>query len=633
MNKQQRLWNGREGDDGSIHVLGNGRICAYGQGPDWIQVFGPPYSGPQWGALTVEDSGITCISQRETGTAIWTHDLSDTQGPLASFTDFAASGTTAVLRRFVCHRPLRLRLRPGCPWPGGSRGVDDTAARLGADSGFSRHLFAPRGLAFYSKYPFPDPGHAVFQVLGTASAQAAGLDTLIAISGVGLLFFAGGPDLPTAVRQAEEIRSLGAQALLERTRAEWTCFTARRRPLTTAEAPAAPMADSVAVLIAAQQGVSGGVLAGHNYHLAYVRDQYGVFRGMLELGMVREARAILDSYWGIFQTQGAIHTAQPIGLHTPFHIHEEDRSENTGYLVNQAMDWIDATGDESVVEAMQPLFDWAIDQQLQILADGTLPFSGDETYVPGGMMPRRFLDHGSAEATLLFITSGRRFAAWATRRSRWLPRRRDQVLAALDTSAAAWRRRFLVDGRILANDPGRCAHAPRFRHGVCGCCQGRETSGLAWLERDSNGNYLCAFCWPKAPLPPFERHRIEISSVSLVPTFVGDGPLNASEVAAQVRRIADSWTGTGRLPSQVGSDSRTVGYDYGFLLMGMDRFNLPGADRLAQATLDLLDPTGAWVEYYKDGRPDETRCRPWESAINCLAILHHLRRNGANQGT
>ncbi len=40
---------------------------------------------------------------------------------------------------------------------------------------------------------------------------------------------------------------------------------------------------------------------------------------------------------------------------------------------------------------------------------------------------------------------------------------------------------------------------------------------------------------------------------------------------------------------------------------------------------NLLDPTGAWVEYYADGHPQVTRCCPWESAINRLAILKHLR--------
>jgi len=624
----ERLWNGSKNDDGSIHVLGNGRICAYGQGPDLIQVFGPPYSGPQWGSIRIEGEGVSCCSRREPGSAIWNHELTDAHGPLATITDFAAADTTALVRRFDCRRPLALLFKSGAAWPGGSRVVEDSVRRLGEGAGVSLHLFAPRGLPYYGSYPFPEAGHALLQALGPATVRVEKRSALLTISGKGMLSLAGGPDLPTAVGQIEEVGALGADALLERTRAAWRSFTARRRPLAESEAPVADAADSVAVLIAAQQGRSGGVLAGHNYHLAYVRDQYGVFRGLLELGLTQEARAILDYYWAIWQTQGALHTAQPIGMHTPFHIHEEDRSENTGYLVNQAMDWLDATGDETLVQRLQPMFDWAIDQQLQLLTAGTLPFSGDETYVAGGMMPRDRLDHGSAEATLLFIQSTRRFAAWAARRNRWAERRRDQVLAAVDAAAALWRERFLVEGRIMTNDPLRGAHAPRFRHGVCNGCGARETGALSWLERDTHGNYLCPFCYAKGGKPRGELARLELSSVSLVPTFVGDGPLTAAEVEAQVRRIAATWTETGRLPSQLGSGGGTVGYDYGFLLMGMDRFGLPGADRLARTTLGLLDPTGAWVEYYQDGKPHNTRCRPWESAINILACLLHCRCRG-----
>jgi hypothetical protein len=621
-----RRWQGSEGDDGSVHVVGNGRICAYGQGPDLIQVFGPPYSGPWWGSLTVEGEGQSCVSTRESGAAVWTHELSDGQGPVASFTDFAAGGTTAIIRRFACRRPLRLRHRPGHVHPGGSRTVDDTAARLPAGVGVSRHILVPRGCVFYGKYPFPEDGHAVLQVLGQVTAWAVEAETVLELAGEGMLLLVGGPDLPTAVQQAEEVRQLGAEALLVRTRAAWRSFQARRRPLAEAEAGAADMADSVAVLIKAQQGESGGVLAGHNYHLAYIRDMYGASRGLLELGLYDEARAILDSLWATWQAQGAVHTAQPIGLHTPVHIHEEDRSENTGYLVAQAMDWLDATGDHGPVESWQPMLDWAIDQQLQVLRDETLPFSGDETYVAGGMLPRLFLDHGSAEATLLFIASSRRFAAWAVRRGRWTPRRRDQVLAAVDACAAAYRRHFLIDGRLYANDPARHVHGPRFRHGVCTGCQMRQTGGLAWLERDAHGHYLCPVCFARGVQPAFERTHLEIASVSLVPGFVGDGPLAAAEVEVQVRRLAAAWENSGRLPSQVGSAGPTVGYDYGFLLLGMDRCGLPGAERLARTTLGLLDPAGAWVEYYRDGTPCGTRCRPWESAINCLAILQHLQR-------
>ena len=42
-----------------------------------------------------------------------------------------------------------------------------------------------------------------------------------------------------------------------------------------------------------------------------------------------------------------------------------------------------------------------------------------------------------------------------------------------------------------------------------------------------------------------------------------------------------------------------------------------------QKALQMVDPTGAWVEYYLNGAPHGTRCRPWESAINLEAVLHY----------
>ena len=40
-----RTWKNSGQDDGSLHCLGNGRLCVYEQGPNLVQVFGPPYSG------------------------------------------------------------------------------------------------------------------------------------------------------------------------------------------------------------------------------------------------------------------------------------------------------------------------------------------------------------------------------------------------------------------------------------------------------------------------------------------------------------------------------------------------------------------------------------------------------------
>jgi len=67
-----------------------------------------------------------------------------------------------------------------------------------------------------------------------------------------------------------------------------------------------------------------------------------------------------------------------------------------------------------------------------------------------------------------------------------------------------------------------------------------------------------------------------------------------------------------------------VGYDYGFLLTSLVRAGrLTDARPVLAATLDLLDDTGAWVEYYHDGKPLGTRYRPFESGINIEAVVEY----------
>lgn len=627
MSRHERIWNSDGDDEGSVHVLGNGLVAAYGRGPNLFSIFGPPYSGPSWGALELAGHGLTCRAWREEGAAIWHYRLADDQDEVAEFVDLAVPGSHLLARQCRCTQPVLLRLKPA-PWVRVLPGADPA----------TRVLYVPAGQPFYGPYPFAESGFCLLAAQGAAALAAAddGAVEVRLAAGESLLTFAGGPGLPAALQESELGRALGWDEMLDRTRRHWAAIMAHRRPLPEAGGldpeRLAWMADSTAVQILAQQGLSGGVLAGHNYRMAYVRDQYGVFRGLLDLGFCDQARALLEAYWAIWQVEGTIHNAQPIGFSHPFHVHEEDRSEITGYLVRQAGDWIAATGDGSPIETMQPMFDWAIDQQLAVLVDGALPFNGDETYVAGGILPRDRLSDHSAEATLLFCVSTRAFADWAIRHGRWTPGRHRQVLDALGAAETAFHRHFVVDGQLVANDPARAPLGPRFRHGVCERCSGRELGTITWLERDVHGRYQCPACFPKGALPIVEPRRYRIASVGLAPCFAGAGPLSAAEVEREVAGVAARWSETGRLPSQEDeSAGTTVGYDYGFLLLGLDRIGHRRAADLARTTLDLVDPTGAWVEYYVDGKPQGTRCRPWESAINCLAIMNHLRRAAAGK--
>ena len=93
--------------------------------------------------------------------------------------------------------------------------------------------------------------------------------------------------------------------------------------------------EDTALQIRAQQHKDGGVQAGHNYHLAYVRDQYGVARGLIAMGAWQEARKILEFYRTVFSRWGLIANAQAMGIDGIFHVHENDEVEITGYLLLQ----------------------------------------------------------------------------------------------------------------------------------------------------------------------------------------------------------------------------------------------------------------------------------------------------------
>ena len=84
-----RLWSSEDTDDGTIHALGNGQLCAYAQGPNLAQVFGPPYSAPSLYQLTLAmPERTTASGHRTPGTAIWTHQLRIAGTPAGEIIDF-----------------------------------------------------------------------------------------------------------------------------------------------------------------------------------------------------------------------------------------------------------------------------------------------------------------------------------------------------------------------------------------------------------------------------------------------------------------------------------------------------------------------------------------------------------------
>ena len=612
----------------NIFCLGNGRLAAYETKADIIQLFGPPYSSPSLLQMKLIDSTIQIKSEREIGTAIWNHTLIKKGKVIGTITDFVDPKLPCLIRKFNLRQPITFSLI-----------LNDKVRIIKNTASYRRYNFkdgllveSPRGIAFYNDYPMPLKqylqigGKNNIQINGNVNGHYLKIDCE---KGEGYLYFIGGPRYPDCVLNSETAFLTPYDSLLLSTRLYWQKFSSRRIDFAKILPSNLPerdkllkTIDDVSILIKTQQSSEGGVLAGHNYHLAYIRDEYGVSRCLLKLGYYQEARDILKFYWKIWQRKSVLHNAQGIGVDA-FHLAENDEVEITGYLIIQAFDYLAKSKDTDFVKEIFPMLEWAWKSQKINQVKYMLPFNGDETYVAGGVLPRSTLNDGSAEATLLFITGGGKFISFAEKNNIWNKLTIAENKKILKETTEHYRENFFENGRLVTNNPARTIglKLPQFRYGVCeelGQAPGCEFFG--WTQKTKNNRYLCPVCFASRSLPKVVPHKYFLQSVSLMPLYIGSDLFTKDELKIMVDDIVSNYHTTGKFPSRPGGDI-TVGYDYGLLLYNLTKLNNPAKTEIYEKMMSVLDDTGSWVEYYKDGKPFGTRYRPWESAINLEAAV------------
>jgi hypothetical protein len=634
-----RIWKSDVGDDRTVHSLGNGQMLVYEQGPQIINLYPGPFSTPSFFKVSLISPLQHVQSMRETGAAIWTHDIVANQKQIGRMIDFVDANLACLVRHIETQEPLEFKVTL-------NEYVRLTENRYRFDAAKGQGgilLQVPTGTIIYQTYVYPRILHHQIAWQGRVHLQRSDTEpstlTLRCEPGVCDLFFVGGPEYPQVIQNTEEMFRLGYVNLLQRTGAYWREFTESRtdfRSKLRADLPLRDrllqVIDDIAVLIKTQQAVQGSVMAGYPYPLGYVRDQYGVSRGLLALGCYAEARAILDFYWQIWKKFGKIHNAQTIGLEAQqFHIHENDDVESTGYLIIQAFDFLQKTGDEAFVREITPMLQWAFEAQKKHLANGMLPFNGDETYIAGGLLPRTVMNDGSAEATMLFVDGGEKLLSWMAKNKIWNERRIDENKRLLQASKDKFLTNFWRDGHVMTNNPTRAqaVEPPRFRHGVCERAGEKclvfpkgGFAGITWTERDSNGRYQCANCLALGPYTKVEPKMYDLVSVSLTPIYFHSALVTLQQLQPVLEQIIDAYIKTGKMPGA----NRSVGYEYGLVLYAATQAHHDRARYFYEKTLSLADPVGAWSEYYLDDKPQGTRCRPWESAINLEALLQWASR-------
>lgn len=624
-----RAWSPASADK-STHVLGNGRAMVHELGPNILFFRAPWISAPSLLTMDlVAAPEMRTVSSRERGSLIWHHAVFAGSRQVGTIIDFL-SGEMPVLRRVIrCETELVFLVKS----PRLAKYVD-RYERYGALIGQW-----PYGSTIYGDFKSSDP--FTLEILYSkevrpelreserAALRGSVHETLLHLpAGSSELLIVGEQDIEHCFATAEKAVAIDARAALAETRSLWKSkLSAVRLPQSDAAdaLPVEDVADDVATLLLGHRSLAGSVAAGQYYPLFYVRDQYGVSRALLALGMVQEARGILAFYYGVWRERGRIHNAQSDGPHLWFHRAENDDVEMTGYLIVQAFDYLRASGDEAFVIEIAPMLRWALEVQEAQLFAGMLPFNGDETYVAGGVFPRTHLTDGSSEATLLYVAAAERLLAWAEERKLWSM---DAIRAHRETAArvkAAYAGNFIAEGKIAVNHPRTPDPRvlPRFRYGVC---LGRYDDNCLFLsdtEIAEDGRYFCLSCYPKRTRAQYDAQSYFIPSVGLTSVLLRY-PI-ASDTVMQ-RTTADA-VAVFAPEGEFAWPKRTLpGYETAVVAMALAQRTDARAHAFLRHMLALRDATGAWVEYYEDGSPQGCRCRPWESALSVVALLGGVSR-------
>ncbi len=557
----------------TVHCLGNGRVCVYGRGADIFQAFGPDYSAPECFTATVDgDFETKKISYRH-----YEH-----RSDKCVIVDHLPEGKSVFYRAVKGGAKISFEIKNALLQETPYENTYIATTYEGAPVYIYDFYKDGRPKAYTSS----KKRYAAFRFYGGAELirTSDSAFTVICRDCVIAVAFSHTP---------EDVFELISQPV--------PAFDLPKRQINVNKYYN-EVCDGYDA-IASQQSYNGSVLAGYNYHLCYVRDNYGVLRFLLACGAFERTKLLLEFYISVFEKNGRFHNAQGMVEHA-FHVHENDKVEITGYMILMFARYYEATGDYELLEKASSLIEYCLSSQHEALVGDVLPFNGDETYVAGGFMPRSALNDGSAEATALYHQSILKALSYQ-KYVKINAALTEKIKADAEITKKNYINNFIKDGVLYANKPD-IGYKPGFRHGVRACGHG---FGLCF--RNENGDYVCPDCINKK-----------------TPRFYGDeyGKRYVTEAAV----LCPAFTGSELIPKEIikktakkiisGFEDRSdiVGYEPGLLLYAAG-YN----EKVVSKMLSMRDKYGVWSEYIRDGKQSGTLYRTWETAVNLAAMLEN----------
>lgn len=611
----------------SLHFVGNGSVAMGCEGADIVQIFAPCYSMPGVMTLRMTESDLTFQSFRIRGSAGYMARISDGEKLIGEMTDYTHPTLPVLIRRVTLSRPLSFLLES--PFhPVNTDGVYQSRA-------ISRLFEIPDGTVVFSKSK-TDKETCCQMLLSPNCSEKEG--SIVFPAGESYLIFVGGDYGEHGTESFANCMSLSDAMLgadLDRIYADFQAYwrdifhSVQVNRGALAQIPdAEELIEAVTVALMTQTSAQGGVIAGAFYHLAYGRDMYGVFRGYMALGLYEPARRMVEYMCGIYRQKGYMPNASGMGMSCS-HRHENDSVEQTGYYLLELLEYTEATGDVGFLRDRMDYAVFLLEAQEKQLVRGMIPFNGDETYIAGGLFPRSGIDHGSMEATALYIGAATRFLD-ACEKYELMSREEISTHSALtEDSRARFVENFTDGDTVYINNPLRISDAdtPACRHGVCHGC-----SRMTNLLRTPEGGYLCPSCYGKTSAPVFNE-RYSTDCAIWMSAFAGCSLLSVDRMKDALMRTVIQARDNHFGETNPGN---TVGYEYGIILYTLASClspeDLPSYRDFLEAILDDRVTGSVWTEYYRNGKPSEASCpyRPWESAINLCGIIAYL--NATHKG-
>lgn len=604
-----------------LFFVGNGLVAMGGVGADIQQLFAPIYSLPSVMSLRIKEQSIIALNHRIRGSACYQTALYAKGKEIGQITDFTHPTLPVFIRSLHLTHPVCFVL--DSPFE-----TTDNGSAFAPCCG--RLFEIPQGTPVFSKAKTDKETYC--QLLLSESCRISGSEITFPAGKSHMIFVGGehgslGTDsFANCMELAERMRHADKQAVFSDCLAHWQNELSKIQVNTRVSsrlADAGELMEAVAVALLTQTAKEGGTIAGAFYHLAYGRDMYGVFRGFMALGLYDHARRMLCYLTDTYRQKGYMPNASGLGMSCA-HRHENDEVEQTGYYLLELLEYVKATDDPAFLAERMDYARYLLCSQEKHLAGGMLPFNGDETYIAGGIFPRTGIDHGSMEATALYVTAAQGLLDLCSMHGLMAEDEIAAHLVPVRMAADAFAKNFIAGDTVYINQPKRLRHAqvPLYRHGVCLGC-----SRMTNLSRDPRGSFLCPACFGHvSPSPCTDRYSTDCAiwmSVFAGSTLLPPDLIRKALIKS-IDRIRQSDYGKA-------CADNTVGYEYGVMLYALAK-HLPAMELVQYQ--DLLDALiedrvcgAVWVEYYREGRPSPSSCpyRPWESAINLCGILAFLQ--------